>query len=184
MHKCLALCGRSHWRFDRCHSSAKTSEHTFLIDIANYSVLRLVLLENGYFDLCWLLDIRCYYPLGLPRPHGISHTSFIVYLPNLRVKVTVAFWIFAAACQLVRLIRLGIRFLFVRPRIRYCFFSPKGHPLKLASRYGVRWQLRLAWTFTTDASHARHTRKEERSSQNLPPHLHNIWLLVLIGCKE
>ena len=86
---------------------------------------------------------------GLPRPHGISHTSFIVYLPNLRIKVTVAFWNFTALGQLVRLIRLSIRFLFVRPRFRYCFFSPKGHPLKLASRYGVRWQLRPAWTFTT-----------------------------------
>ena len=141
MHKCLALCGRSHWRFDRCHSSAKTSEHTFLIDVANYSVLRLVLHENGYFDLCWLLDIRCYYPWGLPRPHGISHTSFIVYLPNLRIKVTVAFGNFTAFSQLVRLIHLSIRFLFVRPRFRYCFFSPKGRPLKLVSRYGVRWQL-------------------------------------------
>ena len=87
---------------------------------------------------------------GLPRPRGISHTSFIVYLPNLRIKVTVAFWNFTAFCQLVRLIRLGIRFLFVRPRFRYCFFSPKGRPLKLASRYGVRWQLRPVWTFTTD----------------------------------
>ena len=29
-----------------------TSEHTFLIDVTNYSVLRLVLRENGYFDLC------------------------------------------------------------------------------------------------------------------------------------
>ena len=94
---------------------------------------------------------------GLPRPHGISHTSFIVYLPNLRIKVTVAFWNFTVLGQLVRLIRLSIRFLFVRPRIRYCFFSPKGRPLKLASRYGVRWQLRPAWTFTTDVWHARHT---------------------------
>ena len=56
---------------------------------------------------------------------------------------------FTVLGQLVRLIRLGIRFLFVRPRIRYCFFSPKGRPLKLASRYGVRWQLRPEWTSTT-----------------------------------
>ena len=53
-------------------------------------------------------------PSGLPRPHGISHTSFIVYLPDLRIKVTVAFGNFAASGQLVRLIRLGIRFLSVR----------------------------------------------------------------------
>ena len=85
---------------------------------------------------------------GLPRPHGINHTSFIVYLPNLRIKVTVAFGNFTVVCQLVRLIRLCIRFLFVRPRIRYCFFSPKRHHLKLASRYRVRRQLRPEWTFT------------------------------------
>ena len=95
---------------------------------------------------------------GLSRPHGINHISFIVYLPNLRIKVTVAFWNFTVLCQLVRLIRLSIRFLFVRPRIRYCFFSPKRHRLKLASRYRVRRQLRPEWTFTTDIWHARHTR--------------------------
>ena len=158
---CFTLWGRSHWRFDRCHSSAKTSEYTFLLVVANYSVLHLVLRENGYFDLCWLCGIRCYYPRGLPRPHGISHTSFIVYLTNLRIKVTIAFGNFTAFGRLVRLIRLSIRFLFVRPRVRYCFFSPKGHPLKLASRYGVRWQLRPGWTFTTDVWHARHTKKKD-----------------------
>ena len=95
---------------------------------------------------------------GLSRPHGINHTSFIVYLPNLRIKVTVAFGNFTVLCQLVRLIRLHIRFLFVRPRVRYCFFSPKRHRLKLASRYRVRRQLRPEWTFTTDVWHARHTK--------------------------
>ena len=80
----------------------------------------------------------------------ISHTSFLVYPPNLRIKVTVAFGNFTVLGQLVRLIRLGISFLFVRPRIRYCFFSPERHHSKLASRYGVRRQLRLLWTFTTD----------------------------------
>ncbi|MBQ5664165.1 MAG: hypothetical protein IIV19_07050, partial [Bacteroidaceae bacterium] len=67
-----------------------------------------------------------------------------------RIKVTVAFRNFTAFGQLVRLIRLSIRFLFVRPRIRYCFFSPKRHRLKLASRYGVRRQLRPEWTSTTE----------------------------------
>ena len=28
------------------------SEQTFLIDVTNYSVLRTILCENGYFDLC------------------------------------------------------------------------------------------------------------------------------------
>ena len=97
--------------------------------------------------------------IRLSRPHGINHTSFIVYLPNLRIKVTVAFGNFTVFCQLVRLIRLHLRFLFVRPRVRYCFFSPKRHRLKLASRYRVRRQLRPEWTFTTDVWHARHTEK-------------------------
>ena len=87
---------------------------------------------------------------GLPRACGISHTSFIVYLPNLRIKVTVAFRNFTVFCQLVRLIRLRIRFLFVRPRFRYCSFSPKRHHSKLASRFGVHRQLYPTWTFTTD----------------------------------
>ena len=103
----------------------------------------------------------------LSRPHGINHTSFIVYLPNLRIKVTVAFGNFTVVCQLVRLIRLHIRFLFVRPRVRYCFFSPKRHRLKLASRYRVRRQLRPEWTFTTDVWHARHT--QQKGLHNVEP---------------
>ena len=87
---------------------------------------------------------------GLPRPRGISHTSFLVYLHGLRNKVTVAFRSFTVFGQLVRLMRLGTMFLFVRPRFRYCFFSPERHHSKLASRYRVRWQLRPTWTFTTD----------------------------------
>ena len=30
--------------------------------------------------------------LSLVRPHGISHTSFLVYPLDLRIKITVAFW--------------------------------------------------------------------------------------------
>ena len=43
-----------------------------------------------------------------------------------------------------------IRFLFVRLRFRYPFFSPAPHDANLGSRYGVRRQLRPLWTFTTD----------------------------------
>ena len=49
---------------------------------------------------------------------------------------------FTAFCQLIRLLRLGIGFLFVGPRFRYGFFSPAPHGAKLASCYRVRWQLR------------------------------------------
>jgi hypothetical protein len=118
----------------------------------------------------------------LSRPHGINHTSFIVYLPNLRIKVTVAFGNFTVLCQLVRLIRLHIRFLFVRPRVRYCFFSPKRHRLKLASRYRVRRQLRPEWTFTTDVWHARHTKQTAGSTIELPAvcFYSSIWKLLSI----
>ena len=45
---------------------------------------------------------------------------------------------FVALCQLIRLLRLSIKFLFVRLRFRYCFFSPTLHSVKLASRFRVR----------------------------------------------
>ena len=66
---------------------------------------------------------------------------------------------FTAFSQLIRHASLSIRFLFVRLRFRYCFFSPTSHDVKLASRFGVRRQLRPLWTFTTDWRHARHTKK-------------------------
>ena len=76
------------------------------------------------------------------RPHGISPEPFPVYSPDLRIKVTVAFWDFDVFGHLIRLIRLTIRFLSVEPRFRYYFFSPTPHDVNLASRYRVRWQLR------------------------------------------
>ena len=157
MHTCLALCGRSHWRFER---STRQQRHRNIHSWLTLRIIRSFALSCTRTATSTSADSSVLVVTilnGLPRPHGISHTSFIVYLPNLRIKVTVAFWNFTVLGQLVRLIRLSIRFLFVRPRIRYCFFSPKGHPLKLASRYGVRWQLRPGWTFTTDVWHARHT---------------------------
>ena len=157
-----------HIRFCRLHLSDIPSEHTFLINATNYSVLRHTLHEERLLRpllTSWHSLLLPHLKGGLPRPHGINHTSFIVYLPNLRIKVTVAFGNFTVYSQLVRLIRLSIRFLFVRPRVRYCFFSPKCHHLKLASRYRVRRQLRPEWTFTTDVWHARHTTKKPTNSQ-------------------
>ncbi len=57
-------------------------------------------------------------------------------LLKLRTKVTVTIGNFVVFFQLVRLIRLSIRFLTIKPRFRYCFLSHKRHRLKLASRYG------------------------------------------------
>ena len=76
------------------------------------------------------------------RPHGISPEPFPVYSPDLRIKVTVAFWDFDANGHLIRLIRLTIRFLSVEPRFRYCFFSPAPRDANLANCFKVRRQLR------------------------------------------
>ena len=102
----------------------------------------------------WLLLTSCSSLLLrlLPsaRPHGISRQSFLVYPLDLRTRVTVAFRVFDVACHLARRVRLHIQFLSVGPRFRYCFLSPAPHDANLASRYGVRRQLRPLWTFTTD----------------------------------
>ena len=84
------------------------------------------------------------------RPHGISRHSFLVYLPNLHIRITVTLLDFVTFGPLIRRMRLGIRFLFVRLRFRYCFFSSTPHDVNLASHYGVRRQLRPLRTFTTD----------------------------------
>ncbi len=84
------------------------------------------------------------------RPHRISRQSFLVYLPNLPTIGYGCLLDFTTFSQLIRYVGLSIRFLFVRLRFRYCFFSPTPHGVKLASCYGVRRQLRPSWTFTTD----------------------------------
>ena len=102
----------------------------------------------------WLLLTSCSSLLLrlLPsaRPHGISRQSFLVYPLDLRTRVTVAFRVFDVKCHLARRVRLHIQFLSVGPRFRYCFLSPAPHDANLASRFGVRRQLRPLWTFTTD----------------------------------
>ena len=66
---------------------------------------------------------------------------------------------FNAFSRLIRPMSLNIRFLFVRLRFCYCFFSPIPHDMNLASRFRVRRKLRPLWTFTTDERHARHTKE-------------------------
>ena len=93
------------------------------------------------------------------RPHGINLPVF----PRLPAWFTPTGYgcllDFAAFSQLIRRKRLNIRFLFVRLRFRYPFFSPTPRDVNLGSRYGVRRQLRPLWTCTTDWRHARHTKK-------------------------
>ncbi len=106
------------------------------------------------FSVLWsLLTSHSSLLLQIPlpvRPHGISRQSFLVYLPNLPNIGYGCLLDFTTFCQLIRYVGLTIRFLFVRLRFRYCFFSPTPHDVKLASRSGVRRQLRPLWTFTTD----------------------------------
>ena len=89
------------------------------------------------------------------KPANLSSSTCLIYAHGLRLP-------FGLHC-------LGpvyppctpcIRFLFVRLRFRYPFFSPTPRDVNLGSRYGVRWQLRPLWTFTTDRRHARHTQKK------------------------
>ena len=84
------------------------------------------------------------------RPRGINHTSFPVHLPDLRMRITIAILDFTALSQLVHRVRLDIRFLSVRPRFRYRFFSPTSHDVKLANRYWVHRQLVPLGIFTLD----------------------------------
>ena len=89
--------------------------------------------------------VTAFKDIGLPsstRPRGISRQSFLVYLLDLRIRVTVAFLDFVTLGPLILRIRLGIKFLFVRLRFRYPFFSPIPHDINLGSRFKVRRQLR------------------------------------------
>ncbi len=74
----------------------------------------------------------------LVRSHGISLRSFLVYPPNLRIRVTIAILDFVTLRPLIRRIRLNIGFLFVRLRFCYPFLSPTPHDVNLGSRFGVR----------------------------------------------
>lgn len=54
------------------------------------------------------------------------------------IKVTAPIGNFVAFCQLVRLMRHGIRFLLVKPQFRYRFLFPMHRHVKSASCYGLR----------------------------------------------
>ena len=103
-----------------------------------------------YYDQSWLLVADLFRPvgtgtafkdIGIPpstRPHGISRQSFLVYPLDLHMRITVTFLDFVTFGPLILRMRLGIKFLFVRLRFRYPFFSPTSHDMNLGSRYKVR----------------------------------------------
>ena len=112
-------------------------EHTFDYTITLFSPLAKPISKPCLLRL--LLTSRSSLLLRLMEPpvslHGISLTVF----PRD----------FDVYSQLIRRKRLNIRFLFVRLRFRYPFFSPTPRDVNLGSRFGVRRQLRPLWTFTT-----------------------------------
>ena len=66
-----------------------------LLQLIDCSALRSIPI-TGTSSLLWLL-LTSHYSLllrisPLVRPHGISRQSFPVYLPNLPIWVTIAFW--------------------------------------------------------------------------------------------
>ena len=89
------------------------------------------------------------------KPASLSSSTCLIYAHELRLPL-------GLYCSLPAYPPCTpyIRFLFVRLRFRYPFFSPVPRDTNLGSCYGVRRQLRPSWTFTTDWRHARHTKKK------------------------
>ena len=143
----LCLCGHCSVTLRLFPLSDLRLGHTFALRCCFCSALSIVMVLWLLLTSCSSLLLRL---LSSARPRGISRQSFLVYPLDLHTRVTVAFWVFDICGHLARRVCLHIQFLSVGPRFRYCFFSPAPHGTNLASRYGVRRQLRPLWTFTTD----------------------------------
>ena len=79
------------------------------------------------------------------KPASLSSSACLIYARGLRLPFGLHCFLPAYPPRTPH-----IRFLFVRLRFRYPFFSPTPHGVNLGSRYGVRRQLRPLWTYTTD----------------------------------
>ena len=79
------------------------------------------------------------------KPASLSSSACLIYTHGLRLPLGLR-----CLMPAYPLCAPYIRFLFVRLRFRYPFFSPIPRDTNLGSRYGVRRQLRPLWTFTTD----------------------------------
>ena len=79
------------------------------------------------------------------KPASLSSSTCLIYIHGLRLP-------FGLCCPKPAHPPCTpcIRFLSVKLRFRYPFFSPIPHDINLGSRFGVRRQLRPLWTFTTD----------------------------------
>ena len=139
-------CGCLHLRFRRCRSSAFPPKHTFSVfDVTNYSALRLVLQEER---LLWPLLTSLG---GSPRPHGISHTSFIIYSPDLRIlrlrlPLGTSLSLASLSAQDVPSYQVSVR----RATISLLLLLSRFLCGTCKSLWGSSATTPLEWTFTTD----------------------------------
>ena len=119
--------------------------------ISEPCLLRLLLTSHS--SLLLRLITAC--ETSRDKPASLSSSTCLIYAHELRLPL-------GLYCSLPAYPPCTpyIRFLFVRLRFRYPFFSPVPRDTNLGSCYGVRRQLRPSWTFTTDWRHARHTKKK------------------------
>ena len=146
--------GIAHLRFTCFHCRAIPQGHTFtshglIVQPFPFLVLWLLLTSHGSL----LLRIS-----PSMRPHGISHRSFLVYLPDLRTRVTVIFW------ALLPIANLPALYASYPISIRQATIS-LSLPLAQVSRLEP-WESLLDSSMTTllrtctvDLWHARHTQK-------------------------
>lgn len=91
-------------------------------------------------------DFPCIAVAGLSHPHGISRDKPLRFRrlpPRFTLRSYGCLLGFVAFSPLTRSESLDTAFLSVRLRLRYRFFYPPlAGKMGLASRYGVRWQLR------------------------------------------
>ena len=126
-------------------------EHTFDYTVTLFSpsatsiselcLLRLLLTSHSSLLLRYIPACET----SRDKPASLSSSTCLIYAHGLRLPFGLrCLWPAYPPCTPC------IRFLFVRLRFRYPFFSPTPHDANLGSRYGVRRQLRPLWTFTTD----------------------------------
>ena len=126
-------------------------EHTFDYTVTLFSpsatsiselcLLRLLLTSHSSLLLRYISVCET----SRDKPASLSSSTCLIYAHGLRLPFGLrCLWPAYPPCTPC------IRFLFVRLRFRYPFFSPTPHDANLGSRYGVRRQLRPLWTFTTD----------------------------------
>lgn len=167
--------GIAHLRFTCFHCRAIPSGHTFalhglIVQPFPFLVLWLLLTSHGSL----LLRIS-----PSMRPHGISHRSFLVYLPDLRTRVTVIFW------ALLSMANLPALYASYPISVRQATIS-LSLPLAQVSQLEP-WEslldssmTTLLRTYTVDLWHARHTiKKEGELDATLSSRVFNVFYIAL-----